>query len=201
MKSSLERSGTEINIGGAFLTIDQSERDPGYARIKTSGTDVRINHEMPWMLYNGARMAPLDIVTLKVDRGAGTWAMWFRDALVATDMPPGSEQGDLGKVQITAGKAGAWLCGLVYSDENPLFENANDNTVPDDFERQLLGELLDAGGFGQIQHALRAAWLDEKLSRPPSVFILTTPLPDSFPEGQFVHGMIGGLKFGTSKKN
>lgn len=194
---------TRINIGGATLVIEQSQRDVTYAAVQASGTDRKINHEMPWMLFGGARMAGLEIVTVKLDRQAGTWAMWFRDFLVAADMPLG---GGSGRIEITAGKAGAWLCGLVYSDENPLFEDANDNTVPDDFERQLLGELLDVREFGQIQHALRAAWLEAKLSRPPSEFILTTPRPDSFPEdcdpeGQFVHGMIGGLKFGTPKKN
>lgn len=188
------------------LTVEQSQRDATYAAIQATGTDGVISREMPWMLFDGARMAGLEIVTVKVDRRAGTWAMWFRDFLVLADMPLGDPRGGPSRIEITAGKAGAWLCGLVCSDENPLFEDANDNTVPDDFEQAALGWLLDERASAQTRTTLKAAWLEERLSRPPSEFILTTPLPDSFPEncdpeGQFVHGMINGLKFGAPKIN
>ena len=199
--------GTQINIGGASLVIEQSQRDAGYAAIQATGAaDRKLSHEVPWMLFGGARMAGLEIVTVKVNRQAGTWAMWFRDFLVAVDMPLTDQRGGPGRIEITAGKAGAWLCGLVCSDENPLFEDSNDNTVPDDFEQAVLGRLIEENAQKETQTALRRAWLEERLSRPPSEFVVTTPLPDSFPEdcapdGQFVHGMTGGLKFGAPKKN
>ena len=197
--------GTQIDVGGASLVIEQSERDPSYAAIQAANPEDRIiHHEMPWMLFDGARMAPLNIVTVKLDRKAGTWAMWFRDVLVAADMPL-SPQSNAAQIHITAGKAGVWLCGLVCCDENPLFEDANDNTVPDDFEQKILGKLLSKNASDQTLANLRLAWDEEKRTRPPSEFILTTPLPDSFPqdcssEGQVVHGMAGGLKFGAPKK-
>jgi hypothetical protein len=197
--------GTQIDIGGATLGVESSEKDQGFAAIRAKGTDKSINHEMPFLLYGGARMAALDIVTVKVDRKAGTWAMWFRDSLVAADMPLAGRPGNA-QIRITAGKGGAWLCGLVCSDENPLFEDTNDNAVPDDFERKVVGKLLSADSAEQSWAVLRAAWVDEKQTRPPSEFVLTAPLPDSFPadcapEGQVVHGMAGGLKFGAPKKN
>ena len=150
-------------------------------------------------------MAPLYIVTVKLDRKSGTWAMWLRDMLVAADMPLSPHSG-AAQIHIIAGKAGAWLCGLVCSDENPLFEDANNNAVPDDFERKLLGKLLGEDSSEQTQANLRLAWDEEKKSRPPSEFVLTTPLPDSFPQdcspqGQIEHGMTGGLKYGAPKKN
>lgn len=197
--------GSKIDIGGATLSIEPSQQDPSYAAIAASGTDRKIRHEVLLMLFGGARMATLDIVTVKVDRRSGTWDMWFRDSLVAADMPLADRQG-ASQISITAGKAGAWLCGLICSDENPLFEDANDNTVPDDFERKMLDSLLSQDASEQSRTTLRLAWREERRSRPPSLFVLTTPLPDSFPEvcapeGEIVHGMTGGLKFGPAKKN
>ena len=197
--------GTQVDIGGATLAIETSAKDPSYAAIRASGTNKSIDHEMPFMLFGGARMAALDIVTVKVDRKAGTWAMWFRDSLVAADMPLGNSRG-AAQIRITAGKAGAWLCGLVCSDENPLFEDDNDNAVPDDFEQKILGNLLSADANEQSRSNLSLAWQEERRTRSPSEFILTTPLPDSLPEdcapeGQFVHGMTGGMKFGAPRNN
>ena len=197
--------GTQIDVGGASLVIEQSDRDPSYAAIQAADPqDKIIHHEMPWMLFGGARMAPLYIVTVMLDRKAGTWAMWFRDMLVAVDMPL-SPKLDAAQIRITAGKAGAWFCGLVCSDENPLFEDANDNGVPDDFEQKLLGAVLSKSASEQTQANLRLAWDEARKSRPPSEFFLTTPLPDSFPndcspEGTIVHSMTGGLKFGAPIK-
>lgn len=197
--------GTKIDIGGATVVLATSERDASYAAIRADDRGGNIDHEMPWLLFGGARMAPLDIVTVKLDRKSGTWAMWFRDTLVAADMPLAARQGVAAQIHITAGKAGAWLCGLVCSDENPLFEDANDNAVPDDFEQEILGELLHGNASDRVRAGLRQAWQEAKSSQPRSEFLLTTPLPDSFPEdcapeGQFVHGMEGGLKFGAPKK-
>lgn len=197
--------GTQIDIGGASLVIEQSEKDQTYAAVQTTTPDKSIHYEMPWLLFGGARMATLDIVTVKVDRQAHTWTMWFRDTVVAEDMPMAS-QGSVPQIRITAGKGGAWLCGLVCSDENPLFEDANDNAVPDDFELKILGSLLSKNASEQTSANLRLAWDEEKRSRPPSEFILTTPQPDSFPawcapEGAPVHGMVGGLRFSSAKNN
>jgi len=198
--------GTQINVGGASLVIEQSERAPSFSAVQTTGADKGVHHEMPWMLFGGARMAALDIVTIKVDRQAHTWAMWFRDTLMAEDMPMNDQDGGSPQFRITAGKGGAWLCGLVCSDENPLFEDANDNAVPDDFEQKILGSSLSKSASAQTRANLRLAWDEERRSRSPSEFVLTSPLPDSFPEncapeGQVVHGMTGGLKFGAPKKN
>lgn len=198
--------GTRIDIDGASLVIEQSERDVTYAAVQVNGTDKSIHHETPWMLFGGARMAALDIVTVKVDRKDGTWAMWFRDTLVAENKPLAVRQDGAAQIRVTAGKAGAWLCGLVCSDENPLFEDANDNAVPDEFEQKIIGALLSQNASGQTRANLRLAWDEKKRTSPPAEFVLTTPLPDSFPadcapEGQVVHGMTDGLKFGAPRKN
>ena len=199
-------TGSVVDIAGASITIEQSQQDAGYAAIRANGADEKINHEVQLMLFGGARMATLDIVTVKIDRQARTWTMWFRDVLVAEDLPLSDQAGDGGQIRIVAGKGGAWLCGLVCSDENPLFEDANDNAVPDEFEHTILDTLLSKNASKQSKATLRLAWQEERQSRPPSVFVLTTPLPDSFPEacspeGETVHGMTSGFKFGTPRKN
>ncbi len=196
--------GTVVNIGGAAFTIGQSVRDPAFASVSPVGSKVRINQEMPWLLYSGKRMAPLNIVTVKIDHKTSTWAIWFRDMLMANDVPI-TRDGAPNSIKITAGKGGAWLCGLVSSDENPLFEDVNSNTVPDKFERDMLGRLLEPNAPEQTKASLRAVWLEERISRPASRFVLNAPLPDSFPElcspeGEFVHGMTGGMKFGPRRK-
>lgn len=199
-------SGTQVEIGGAAFVIEQSQRDAAYAAIRPIGTTKRIEHETPWLLFGGARMAALDIVTVKIDRKGGTWALWFRETLVAIDLPLATQRGTPNEIFITAGRGGVWLRGFVCSDENPLFEDINDNTVPDDFEQKAIGRLLEAHVADETAAALRHAWLKERLSHPPAEFLLTAPLPDSFPddcapEGQFVHGMKGGMKYGAPRKN
>ncbi len=198
--------GTVIDVGGAAFVIGQSDRDTAYASIKPLGSGARINQEIPWLLFSGARMAPLNIITMKVDQRTNTWAIWFRDMLVADNIAiaPNARRGN--QICITPGKGGAWLCGLVVSAENPLFEDANDNAIPDAFEMEILGSLLEDGASEQTLAALRAGWFEEKLMRPPVPFILNAPLPDSFPDycdpnGEFIHGMTGGMKFGRDVEN
>ncbi len=198
--------GSMISVGGASIVIETSLKDSSYAAIHGNGTNKLINHEVPLMLFEAARMATLDIVTIKLDKGAGTWAMWFRDTLVAEDMPLPAPENGLSEIHITAGKGGAWLCGLVCSDENPLFEDINDNGVPDDFEIKTLGKPLNANARAEVLADLRVAWQVARASSPPSEFVLTTPLPDSFPEwcapdGAPLHGMVGALKFSEIKTN
>jgi hypothetical protein len=199
--------GTKINIGGASLVVEPSERDLAYAAIKTRGPSGRIIHETPWLLYNGRRMAPLSIVTIQVNRKSHTWSIWFRDMLLASDIPLETQTHSIEDFEVVAGKGGVWLCGLVNSSENPLFEDFNDNAVPDEFEEKTLGRKLEGDATSAAKNSLRKEWLKDKLARAPAQFVLTSPLPDNFPEdcapeGEFVHGMQGGLKFGAPiKKN
>jgi hypothetical protein len=200
--------GSIIDVAGASISVEPSQQDGSYAAIRANVSDAgnEIHYEVPLMLYDGARMAPLNIVTVKIDRKKQSWAMWFRDTPVAADIPLDTQGGSAPKVRIAAGPRGAWLCGLVCSDENPLFEDANNNEVPDDFERTVLGNLMDETASAPSLAALRAAWQEVKMSLPPSEFLLTTAQPDSFPDwcapdGAPVHGMPYGLKFGAKKTN
>lgn len=200
--------GTTVNVGGATIAIQPTQREGAYAAIMSGKLQAGsidwqpLNHEVPLLPFGGMPMATLDVVTVKIDRSAQRWTIWFRDALVAEDLPliPGRD-GAPARIAITTGDAGAWLCGLVCADENPLFEDRNDNGVPDDFEIAVLGQKLELSAEAEVVAVLRAAWAEEKLTRPPAEFVLTTPLPDVFPEwcepeGAPFHGMPDSLRFG-----
>jgi hypothetical protein len=199
-------SGTRIEIGGAAFSVEPSQRSDTHAGIRVLSSEAPICHETPWSLFGGSRMAPLNIVTVKVDRRTYTWSMWFRDSLVVTDAPMSEDKRNFGRIRVTAGKGGAWLCGLVFSDENPLFEDGNDNAVPDDFEVSSTGGLVEVGASAGTLEALRRGWLAKRRTMRPTIFVLTTPLPDAFPdlcspEGERVHGMTGGFKYGSRRRN
>lgn len=199
-------AGTQVDICGASFAIEASRQSPAYAAIRVAESETTLGHEVPWSLFGSSRMAPLNIVTVKIDQSSGTWTMWFRDSLVVADNPLPRKQKGAGRFQVIAGKGGAWVCGFVCSDENPLFEDSNHNAVPDDFETATVGGLVEKGASVESQQTLRRAWLMKRRTMPPTIFVLTTPLPDSFPDlcspdGEPVHGMTGGLKYGTLRKN
>jgi len=194
-------------VANALIAIEPTQREGAYAALMRGEPSAGsidwqpLNHEVPLLPFGGMPMATLDVVTVKIDRSARRWTIWFHDALVAEDLPMVPvRNGAPARLEIKAGTAGAWLCGLVCADENPLFADENGNHVPDDFERDVLGSLLGADAAADVVATLRAAWMDEKRTRPPSEFIQTTPLPDSFPEwcepdGSPVHGMPDSARF------
>ena len=199
-------SGTCIEVGGASIIVEQSQRHPSYAAIHVADVSVEGGHETPWLLFGGARMALLDRLTIMVDRRSNTWAMWIQDSLVFAGLPLAAMSGNGNEIQINGGKAGAWVSGIVCSDENPFFKDDNDNTVPDDFEMEALGMLLDRQAPNETLNALRRAWFADGASRRPSSFKFCGLLPDRFPDacspdGEPVHGMLDGLKFGAPRTN
>ena len=50
--------GTMIDIGGATVSIEPSQKDGSYAAIYSGGTAKPINHEVPLMLFEGRRRRP-----------------------------------------------------------------------------------------------------------------------------------------------
>jgi hypothetical protein len=199
-------SGTRIELGGVALLIEQSDKHAEYAAVRVDGMSLPGGHETPWLPYNGTRMALLDLVTLMVDDRKGTWAMWLHDSLVFAGLPLNAKDDGENVIRIRGGRTGAWVYGIVCSDENPLFDDANDNTVPDDFEKVAIGELLENGASNATVNILRRAWFEDRASREPSSFGFSGLWPDSFPagcspEGEPVHGMLDGLKFGAATSN
>ena len=79
---------------------------------------------------------------------------------------------------VAAGNAGAWLCGLVLADENPLYADANFNGIDDAFEKQKRGVLLQATASLAAHQLLAKEWQSAQRAKPPPALFLFRPLPD-----------------------
>jgi hypothetical protein len=73
---------------------------------------------------------------------------------------------------VKAGTEGAWVCGVVLADENPLYEDANVNGIDDAFERQKHGVLLPAGAAIATRQQLAQDWkAAQRAKAPPALFV------------------------------
>jgi hypothetical protein len=81
---------------------------------------------------------------------------------------------------VKAGANGAWVCGLVLADENPLFVDANANGIDDAFEKEKRGgTLLAANATTTDRTALAAQWKSSQNAKPPAPLTVLRPLPDT----------------------
>ena len=83
-----------------------------------------------------------------------------------------------------AGTEGAWVCGLVLADENPLYADANFNGIDDGFERQKRGALLPAGAAIAPRQQLAQDWKVAQRAKAPPVLFVNRPLPDRLVAGK-----------------
>lgn len=84
--------------------------------------------------FDGKTMAALPVLTVRLDANERTWDLYSGSALVAEDLPLSVPTGRSDRFEITAGAAGAWVAGLVMSDENPFYDDDNANGIDDAFE-------------------------------------------------------------------
>lgn len=196
--------GTELAVGGLRFRLNESSVDKAFAAVEVqdrNGGSERwkgLNYEIPLQPYGGLPMAALQMVTVKLQSQRGSASVWIRNILVCSDAGYIPEKN--ARVEVAAGPQGAWVCGIVYAEENPLYVDANKNDIPDEFELRHRGSLLtDDCPFEDIA-SVHAAWLGSLSQDEPAEFILTTPLPDSFPDWcrpstEPVHGMPDSYRF------
>ncbi len=195
----------EISVAGALLRVRESRSDVAYAGLDygTPQDDgikwMPLEHEVPLVPFSGRLLASLDVITIKVDHTSGTFALWSRDTLIVADAPVELKRRLDGFEVTTLGDV-AWLCGLVFSDENPVYQDDNDNCIPDSFELAQMGGLFDPHSKREELADARNAWLKWRQSQPPSQYVITTPLPDSFPDlcspnGAVLHGMPDAIRY------
>ena len=77
-----------------------------------------------------------------------------------------------------AGIEGAWVCGLVLSDDNPLYEDAHFNGIDDAFERQKLGVVLPVGAAIPTRQQLAQDWKAAQRAKAPPALFVHRPMPD-----------------------
>jgi len=154
--------GTVFEIGGATLQVKPGLK-AGYAQI-VLGVPAGYEGRAPSFAglvkierHDTASLAALPVLTLRLDPTGGTWDLYLFQRLVAADVPLADPKGSR-RFSIAAGKEGAWLCGLILADENPLFVDANANGIDDAFEQQKRGSLLGAASTVAERGALIAQW-------------------------------------------
>jgi len=170
---------TIIDIGGAKFGVTASDV-VGYAQLmmKSGSDDWRsLSVHLPFERYEGKMLAALPVITVRLDPSAGVFDIYSDARLLADNLPLSSNPGAR-RFVLTPGPSGAWITGLVQSDENPLYEDSNDNGIDDQFEQRKKGRLLVSNASISDRKQLAQEWrIDQMTSVPPALFF-NRPLPD-----------------------
>jgi hypothetical protein len=120
----------------------------------------------------------LPTLTVRIDSEAGVWDVFSDSRLLADNLPLPAARKNQREFLLRAGSDGAWLSGLVLSDENPLYEDDNANGIDDRFERQARGATLAANASMAERTQLAAQWKEhQRVKTPPALFV-RRPMPD-----------------------
>ena len=93
-------------------------------------------------------------------------------------MPLITAKRDNRQLTVKAGTEGAWICGLVLADENPLYEDDNFNGIDDAFERQKRGVILPASALLYERQQLAQDWKASQRAKAPPALFVQRPMPD-----------------------
>lgn len=177
--------GTTIDVAGAKLSIAPAAVKAGYGQLSVAQTTAQgitlqpIGEMALFELHDGANVASLPWITLRIDPGAGIWDLYHSNRLVLSDLPLTKSPGVSPKTfSLTAGKEGAMICSLVSSDENPLFVDANNNGIDDDFEKAARRTLLDADLNPAERTKLAGEWKAYQAAAGVKPWAIRRPLPD-----------------------
>ena len=176
-------AGTIVDIAGARLGITASAVDRSLQLMfddSTLGTLQwkSFNLHLGSGRYEGKTMAALTTLTVRLDPGTGTWDLYSGSRLLADHMPLIVAKNPDRRFVLRAGNEGAWLTGLVFADENPLYEDANANGIDDAFERQARGALLPANTPIELQRLLAQEWKAAQRKKAPPALFVKRPQPD-----------------------
>ena len=174
---------TIIEIGGARLGLTAGPI-PGSLQLmfdhSTAGTLAwkPLNVHVSTGKYGGKSLVALPTLTVALDSAAGFWHLYSGNRLLADHLPLIAAKRDHRQFTVKAGTEGAWVCGLVLSDENPLYEDANVNGSDDAFERQKYGALLPAGAAIPTRQQLAQEWKAAQRAKAPPALFVNRPMPD-----------------------
>jgi hypothetical protein len=178
--------GTSIDIAGAKIVVRASSKPdnvqmqigrPGAKGMqwRNFGGPVRLER------YGGRSLAALPVLTARLDGTAGIWDLYVGSRLGAADLPlPKLPSGATKQFSLHAGSDGARVCGLISSDDNPLFEDENRNGIDDAFERQQNPNApLATRNSGSARSQLAQAWQQDQQARQVQPWAVQRPLPDA----------------------
>jgi hypothetical protein len=110
-----------------------------------------------------------------MDPTEGIWDLYFGSRQLADGLTLNAGES---RVLVHGGEGGAWVCGLVQSADNPLFEDANANGIDDGFERERIGQLLARGSSSSARSDVAKQWRDDARAHPPAAWLAERPRPD-----------------------
>lgn len=167
---------TLIDVGGARLRIASAGK-PGYARLSVERG--RFTYLVKTEQHDGALLAALPVVTVRLDPAAGVWDLYLFERLVAANLP--MVVGDTERsFALHAGPLGAWLCGLVLSEDNPLYVDENANGIEDEFEVNATGALLSAALPPEERMRVVDRWQDSVRGIEIKGWAVRRPFPEGF---------------------
>lgn len=174
--------GTVIEVGGARLVVAESAIANHATLVLDESTPAGVNWRelglhSPLEKYDTRPLAPFSVLTLRLDPANGVFDLYLGSRLIAENLPYQSGK-DNRRLTILAGEAGAMLNGLVQSDENPLYEDANANGIDDRYEQQKNGRLLAANAPKAERQALIKEWRAHQRTTRPAALFVNLPRPD-----------------------
>jgi len=176
---------TTVRVGGAWLAIAESP-GLGYAQLMagqsgSNGIDWKpLGIHLMIDSYETRLFAALSVITVRLNPATSTWDIFSGSSLIAEDLPFYTPAGQTNSPDfvVQAGSPGVWVTGLVMSDENPLYVDANANSIADSFEQQQNGSLLPANAPASTHHALAQAWRDYNRGHSMPALFVKRILPD-----------------------
>jgi hypothetical protein len=176
-------AGTIVDVAGARLGITISpvtgsvqlmidESSAGALQWKPLNTHIGTGR------FDGRTFSALPTLTLRLDPASDTWDLYLGSRLVADHRPLIAAKKDDRRFVVRAGGEGAWLTGLVFADENPLYEDANANGIDDAFERQKRGALLAATASVSDRQSLAQEWKASQRQKAPPALYVKRPAAD-----------------------
>jgi hypothetical protein len=175
-------AGTILEIGGAKVGIVDSEI-AHYAQLVVSEPSAtgpkwrQLGLHAPLEPYNGQPMASFTVLTVRLDPADGTWDLFHGTCMLAEDLPLNAATKHAQFI-VHAGETGAQVNGLVQSDENPLYEDANANGIDDRFEQSAKGRLLAASDTKADRKELIKVWRAHQITEKPAALFVNLPRPD-----------------------
>jgi hypothetical protein len=188
----LASSGTQMEVGGARLRVTDS---PMLGALHLEAGVVKhgapawepLGIHVAMEVYEGRLLAALPVITVRLDADGATGDVYVGTRLVAVGLPAIStsrtaksraRSSSAPAIVLRGGEDGLWLCGLVQSTENPLFEDADADGVDDAFATTLTRSQRGRGQASLSRAEVAARWKDEQRLRPPFPLAVKVPRPD-----------------------
>lgn len=175
--------GTIIDIAGVRLGFTAGPMTGGLQLMFDDSTTGALqwkplNYHVSTGKYDGKDFAAPPTMTVRLDPEAGTWDLYSGSRLLADNLPLIESKKNDRRISVRAGTEGAWITGVVLADENPIYEDANANSIDDRFELAQRGALLPANATIAERQFLAKQWKEAQRTNPPPAFFVHRPPAD-----------------------